>query len=62
VCSEKESIRKEVRAFLDDMRSRHPGTPASVTAALANVNPFTLFDQSLRSFDPENIPVEVEID
>ena len=62
VCSEKESIRKEIRVFLDDMKSRHPGVPASVTAALANVNPYTLFDQSLRSFDPENIPLEVEID
>jgi tRNA 2-thiocytidine biosynthesis protein TtcA len=62
VCSEKESIRKEIRVFLDDMKSRHLGVPASVTAALANVNPYTLFDQSLRSFDPENIPVEVEID
>jgi tRNA 2-thiocytidine biosynthesis protein TtcA len=60
VCSDKESIRKEIRAFLDDIRSRHPGVSASITAALANVNPYTLFDQSLRDFDPENIPVEVE--
>src|SRR5215813_12181228 len=42
VCSEKESIRKEIRAFLEDMRSRHPGIPASITASLANVNPYTL--------------------
>lgn len=62
VCSEKESIRKEIRAFLDDIASRHPGIPASVTAALANVNPYTLFDHSLRSFDSENVPVEAEID
>jgi tRNA 2-thiocytidine biosynthesis protein TtcA len=62
VCSEKESIRKEIRAFLDDIRGRHPGIPASITAALANVNPYALFDQSLRDFDPENIPVEVEAD
>jgi tRNA 2-thiocytidine biosynthesis protein TtcA len=62
VCSEKESIRKEIRAFLDDMRSRHPGIPGSVTAALANVNPYTLFDQSLREFDPANLPVEVDAD
>jgi tRNA 2-thiocytidine biosynthesis protein TtcA len=60
VCSDKETIRKEIRAFLDDIRSRHPGVPASITAALANVNPYTLFDQSLRDFDPEIIPVEVE--
>src|SRR5689334_5125748 len=62
VCSEKESIRKEIRSFLDDMRTRNPGISASVTAALSNVNPYTLFDQSLRRFDPENIPVEVEMD
>ena len=62
VCSEKESIRKEIRLFLEDMRSRHPGIPESVMAALSNVNPYTLFDQSLRDFDPQNIPVEVEID
>jgi tRNA 2-thiocytidine biosynthesis protein TtcA len=60
VCSEKESIRKEIRAFLDEMKSRHPGISASVMAALANVNPYTLFDTSLRNFDPQNLPVEVE--
>ncbi len=62
VCSEKESIRKEIRAFLDDMRSRHVGISSSMTAALANVNPYTLFDQSLRDFDPQNIPVEIEVE
>ena len=34
VCSEKESVRKEIRAFLTDMKLRHPGIPESVTAAL----------------------------
>ncbi len=62
VCSEKESIRKEIRVFLDDMKSRHIGISGSVTAALANVNPYTLFDQSLRNFNPDNIPVEVDVD
>src|SRR5215472_4198146 len=28
VCSDKESIRKEIRAFLDDTRARHPGVAA----------------------------------
>ena len=62
VCSEKESIRKEIRAFLDEMRAKHPAIPSSIMAALANVNPYSLFDQTLRKFDPNDIPVEVEID
>jgi tRNA 2-thiocytidine biosynthesis protein TtcA len=62
VCSEKESVRKEIRAFLDDMKVRHPGIPSSVMAALANVNPYTLFDSTLRNFDSANVPVEVEVD
>jgi tRNA 2-thiocytidine biosynthesis protein TtcA len=62
VCGEKESVRKEIRVFLDDMKSRHPGIPASVTAALANVNPHMLFDRTLRDFDAENLPVELELD
>jgi tRNA 2-thiocytidine biosynthesis protein TtcA len=62
VCSEKESVRKEIRAFLDDMKLRHPGISASVMAALANVNPYTLFDQTLRNFDSADVPVEVEVD
>jgi tRNA 2-thiocytidine biosynthesis protein TtcA len=44
VCSEKESIRKEIREFLESMRSRHAGIPDSMAAALANVNLYTLFD------------------
>ena len=47
VCSEKESIRKEIRVFLDDMKSRHVGISDSVVAALGNVNPYTLFDSNL---------------
>jgi len=62
VCSEKESVRKEVRAFLDDMKSRHLGVPSSITAALANVNPYTLFDQTLHNLQPEELPVEVELE
>jgi tRNA 2-thiocytidine biosynthesis protein TtcA len=47
VCSEKESVRKEIRAFLESMKSRHSGIADSVTAALANVNTYTLFDPTL---------------
>ena len=50
VCSEKESVRREIRAFLDDMRSRHGGISDSITAALGNVNLYTLFGES--SADP----------
>jgi tRNA 2-thiocytidine biosynthesis protein TtcA len=47
VCSEKESIRKEIRAFLETMKSRHAGIPDSIAAALGNVNLYTLFDPAL---------------
>jgi tRNA 2-thiocytidine biosynthesis protein TtcA len=43
VCSEKESVRREIREFLDTMKSRHIGIPDSITAALGNVNLYTLF-------------------
>jgi tRNA 2-thiocytidine biosynthesis protein TtcA len=62
VCSEKESIRKEVRAFLDEMKSRHLGVSSSITAALANVNPYTLFDQTLHNLSGEELPAEVELE
>lgn len=42
VCGEKESVRKEIRAFLDSMKARHIGIPESITAALGNVDPYTL--------------------
>jgi len=47
VCSEKESVRREIRAFLERLRARHPGVAESMAAALANVNPYTLFDPTL---------------
>jgi tRNA 2-thiocytidine biosynthesis protein TtcA len=43
VCGEKESVRREIREFLEVMKSRHAGIPDSITAALGNVNPYTLF-------------------
>jgi tRNA 2-thiocytidine biosynthesis protein TtcA len=47
VCGDKESVRREIRTFLDDLRGRHPGVAESITAALGNVNPYTLFDPLL---------------
>jgi tRNA 2-thiocytidine biosynthesis protein TtcA len=46
VCSEKESVRREIREFLDTMRSRHAGISDSITAALGNVNLYTLFGEN----------------
>jgi len=46
VCSEKESVRSEIREFLDVMKSRHVGIPDSITAALGNVNLYTLFGEN----------------
>jgi tRNA 2-thiocytidine biosynthesis protein TtcA len=43
VCGEKESVRKEIREFLDSMKTRHGGIPESITAALGNVNLYSLF-------------------
>jgi tRNA 2-thiocytidine biosynthesis protein TtcA len=47
VCGDKESVRREIREFLARVRERHPGVAESVTAALGNVNPYTLFDPAL---------------
>src|SRR5438093_6901907 len=46
VCSEKESVRREIREFLDSMRSRHAGISESMTAAMGNVNLYTLFGET----------------
>jgi tRNA 2-thiocytidine biosynthesis protein TtcA len=58
VCGEKESVRKEIREFLDVMKSRHIGIADSVTAALGNVNPYTLFSVPVAS--AEAIEEEIE--
>jgi tRNA 2-thiocytidine biosynthesis protein TtcA len=47
VCGEKESVRREIREFLATLRARHPGVAESISAALANVKPYTLFDPDL---------------
>ena len=46
VCSEKESVRREIREFLEGMKSRHVGISDSVIAALGNVNLYTLFGEN----------------
>jgi tRNA 2-thiocytidine biosynthesis protein TtcA len=46
VCSEKESVRREIREFLDMMKSRHVGISDSIIAALGNVNVYTLFGEN----------------
>lgn len=46
VCSEKESVRREIREFIDAMKSRHVGISDSITAALGNVNLYTLFGEN----------------
>src|SRR3989441_11963447 len=45
VCGEKESVRREIREFLDMMKSRHVGISDSIIAALGNVNLYTLFGE-----------------
>lgn len=47
VCGDKESVRREIRTFLDRLRARHAGVAESIAAALGNVNPYTLFDPAL---------------
>jgi tRNA 2-thiocytidine biosynthesis protein TtcA len=47
VCGEKESVRREIRSLLEAVKRRHPGVPESITAALGNVNPYTLSDPGL---------------
>jgi len=46
VCSDKESVRREIREFLDTMKSRHVGISDSIIAALGNVNLYTLFGET----------------
>lgn len=50
VCGDKESVRREIREFLDTMKSRHLGIPESIIASLGNVNTYSLF----------NVPADIE--
>ena len=47
VCGEKDGVRREIRDFLTTLKGRHPGVAESISAALGNVNPYTLFDAAL---------------
>ncbi len=47
VCGDKDGVRREIRAFLSTLGARHPGVPASVAAALGNVEPRSLLDPVL---------------
>jgi tRNA 2-thiocytidine biosynthesis protein TtcA len=47
VCGEKDSVRREIRNFLATLKRGHPGVAESISAALGNVNPYTLFDAAL---------------
>jgi len=46
VCSEKESVRREIREFLESMKSRHAGISESMIAAMGNVNLYTLLGEN----------------
>ena len=54
----RKSVRREIRQFLDSMKSRRPGISESITAALGNVNLYTL------GLDPASVGhgVEDEVD
>src|SRR6266705_1722610 len=54
VCGEKESVRREIREFLEMMKRRHGGISDSITAALGNVNLYTLFGENR-----PDVPAEV---
>ena len=46
VCSEKESVRREIRELLETMKGRHEGVSDSIIAALGNVNLYTLLGEN----------------
>jgi tRNA 2-thiocytidine biosynthesis protein TtcA len=56
VCAGKEGPRKDIRAFLERMGQEYADVPESVAAALANVNPYTLFDAKLEKEDSDGSP------
>jgi hypothetical protein len=54
VCGDKDGVRREIRDFLATLRARHPGIPDSISAALGNVNPYTLSDLALTKAGTES--------
>ena len=57
VCGDRDSVRREIRAFLTGLDERHAGVRQSIAAALGNVNPYTLFDPALRKDGADVSPV-----
>src|SRR5712691_12781998 len=51
VCGDRDGVRREIRDFLARLRERHVGVPESITAALGNVNTYTLFGPDLDRAD-----------
>jgi tRNA 2-thiocytidine biosynthesis protein TtcA len=60
VCTDKAGPRAEIRAFLAALHTRHPGVAASISAALGNVNPYTLFDPALSKDGADPAPAFAE--
>jgi tRNA 2-thiocytidine biosynthesis protein TtcA len=58
-CGDRDSVRAEIRSFLATLRDRHAGVAESITAALGNVNPYTLFDGALRKAGAD-VPAHVD--
>ena len=48
VCGDRDSVRRDIRAFLASLGQRHAGVRESIAAALGNVNPYMLFDPELQ--------------
>jgi tRNA 2-thiocytidine biosynthesis protein TtcA len=48
VCGDRDSVRRDIRAFLAGLGERHAGVRESIAAALGNVNPYMLFDPELQ--------------
>jgi tRNA 2-thiocytidine biosynthesis protein TtcA len=62
VCGDRDSVRRELREFLDRMKTLHPGVADSIAAALGNVNPYTLFDAGLTKEGADPSPAFAEVD
>jgi tRNA 2-thiocytidine biosynthesis protein TtcA len=60
VCGDKDSVRREIRAFLTGLSERHAGVRESIAAALGNVNPYTLFDVALHKDGADVSPSALE--
>jgi tRNA 2-thiocytidine biosynthesis protein TtcA len=59
VCGDRDSVRREIRAFVTSLAGRHAGVRDSIAAALGNVNPYTLFDRALHKDGADVSPLAV---